>query len=91
MEEVEQLLGLWQNRRRTSGDVRQIAQRHIADLDRKINEMQSMRRTLEELVHRCHGDHRPDCPILDDLAGDANAAGAGAVAGVASPQEGSAR
>lgn len=91
MEEVEQLLGLWQNRRRTSGDVRQIAQRHIADLDRKITEMQSMRRTLEELVHRCHGDHRPDCPILDDLAGDGTAAGAVAVAGVASSQEGRAR
>ena len=69
MKEIDQLLGLWQNRRRSSGDVRRIAQRHIADLDHKIQELQTMRRTLEDLVHRCHGDHRPDCPILEDLAG----------------------
>ena len=69
MNEIDQLLGLWQNRRRSSGDVRRIAQRHIADLDHKIRELQTMRRTLEDLVHRCHGDHRPGCPILEDLAG----------------------
>ena len=69
MKEIDQLLGLWQNRRRSSGDVRRIAQRHIVDLDHKIHELQTMRRTLEDLVHRCHGDHRPDCPILEDLAG----------------------
>ena len=70
MKEIDQLLGLWQNRRRSSGDVRRIAQRHIVDLDHKIHELQTMRRTLEDLVHRCHGDHRPDCPILEDLAGN---------------------
>ena len=69
MREIERLLGFWQNRRRSSGDVRRIAQRHIADLDQKIQELEAMRRTLEDLVHKCHGDHRPDCPILDDLAG----------------------
>jgi MerR family transcriptional regulator, copper efflux regulator len=69
MKEVEQLLGLWQNRRRSSGDVRRIAQRHIGELEQKIDELQGMRRALEDLVHRCHGDHRPDCPILEDLAG----------------------
>jgi MerR family copper efflux transcriptional regulator len=68
MREVEQLLGLWRNRRRASGDVRKVAQQHIADLDRRIAELQEMRRTLEHLVHHCHGDQRPDCPILDDLA-----------------------
>ena len=68
LEEAEHLLGLWQNRRRSSGEVKRIAQRHIADLHQKIAELQAMRRTLEDLVHRCHGDHRPDCPILDDLA-----------------------
>jgi MerR family copper efflux transcriptional regulator len=67
IEEAKHLLGLWQNRRRSSGEVKRIAQRHIADLDQKIAELQAMRRTLEDLVHRCHGDHRPDCPILDDL------------------------
>src|SRR4029453_11193316 len=75
MKEVEQLLGLWQNRRRTSGDVRRIAQRHIADLDQKIQELEGMRRTLKDLVQRCHGDHRPDCPILEDLAGPRTAEG----------------
>jgi Cu(I)-responsive transcriptional regulator len=69
MKEVAQLLGLWQNRRRSSGDVRRVAQRHINDLEQKIDELQGMKRTLEALVHRCHGDQRPECPILEDLAG----------------------
>jgi MerR family copper efflux transcriptional regulator len=68
MQDIARLLGLWQNRRRASADVRRIAQEHIGELDRKIVELQSMRRTLEHLVHHCHGDARPDCPILDDLA-----------------------
>jgi Cu(I)-responsive transcriptional regulator len=76
MKEVEQLLSLWRNRRRASADVRKVAQLHIADLDRRIAELQDMRRTLEHLVHHCRGDHRPECPILDDLAHVA-----GAVAG----------
>jgi Cu(I)-responsive transcriptional regulator len=64
---IEQLLGLWRNRRRTSADVRRIAQQHIVALNEKIEELQAMRRTLERLVRHCHGDERPDCPILDDL------------------------
>jgi MerR family copper efflux transcriptional regulator len=68
MKDIGHLLGLWQNRRRASADVRRIAQRHIADLNKKIAELQSMRRSLEHLVQHCHGDQRPDCPILDDLA-----------------------
>ena len=67
--EIERLLGLWQNRRRSSGDVRRVAQDHISDLNRKIEDLLAIRRTLERLVAHCHGDHRPDCPILDDLAG----------------------
>jgi Cu(I)-responsive transcriptional regulator len=70
VKDIERLLGLWQNRRRASSDVRRIAQEHIGELDRKIEELQSMRRALEQLVQHCHGDHRPDCPILDDLAGE---------------------
>lgn len=66
--EIEQLLALWQNRKRASADVRRIAQSHIAALDAKIAELQGMRRTLEHLVHDCRGDQRPDCPILDDLS-----------------------
>lgn len=68
MKEIQQLLALWQNRRRASAEVRRIAQDHITALDAKIQEMQGMRRTLEQLVHNCHGDARPECPILDDLA-----------------------
>lgn len=68
MADVGRLLGLWQNRRRASAEVRRIAQAHIADLDRRIAEMQELRRTLEHLVEHCRGDQRPDCPILDDLA-----------------------
>lgn len=68
IQEIQQLLGLWQNQRRASADVRRVAQRHITALDQKIAELQGMRRTLETLVHHCHGDQRPDCPILDDLA-----------------------
>ena len=64
---IEQLLALWRNRRRSSADVRRVAQQHIDELDQKIDELQAMRRTLEELVRHCHGNHRPDCPILDDL------------------------
>jgi Cu(I)-responsive transcriptional regulator len=69
MHEIEQLLGLWRNRRRASSDVKRIASAHAADLERRIAEMQAMKRTLEHLAHCCHGDKRPDCPILDDLAG----------------------
>ena len=69
MKEVEALLGLWDNRRRASSEVKRLAAAHIADLDGKIAELQAMRRTLADLSRHCHGDHRPECPILDDLAG----------------------
>lgn len=74
MDEIAELLSLWNNRRRTSASVKRIAQRHVADLAQRIEAMQAMQRTLEHLVHCCHGDERPDCPILDDLAGDGPAA-----------------
>jgi Cu(I)-responsive transcriptional regulator len=73
MKEIAGLLGLWQNRRRASADVKRLASAHMADLDARIAELQAMRRTLEHLVHCCHGDDRPDCPILDDLAGTGRA------------------
>ena len=68
MAEIAELLKLWQNRRRASGQVKRIAERHIADLNRRLAEMQAMRRALAELADCCHGDDRPDCPILDDLS-----------------------
>jgi Cu(I)-responsive transcriptional regulator len=71
LEETERLLKLWQDDSRESGAVKQVALAHIGDLERKIFEMQAMVRTLTHLAHCCGGDHRPDCPILDDLAGGA--------------------
>ena len=67
--EIKALLGLWTNRRRASADVKRLAMKHVDDLDRRIGEMQAMRRTLADLAKHCHGDGRPDCPILEDLAG----------------------
>ena len=67
MAEIAELLKLWQNRRRTSASVKRIASEHISALDAKMAEMAAMRKTLQQLVACCHGDHRPDCPILDDL------------------------
>nr|WP_298722678.1 Cu(I)-responsive transcriptional regulator [uncultured Steroidobacter sp.] len=69
MEEIGTLLGLWRNQRRASEQVKRLAIKHIADLDHKIAELQSMRATLADLAEHCHGDARPDCPILADLAG----------------------
>jgi MerR family copper efflux transcriptional regulator len=69
MQEIAKLLALWNDRRRASADVKRLATQHAAGLGRKIAELDAMRRTLLELAHRCHGDKRPDCPILDDLAG----------------------
>jgi MerR family transcriptional regulator, copper efflux regulator len=67
--EIRTLVGLWGNRRRASADVKRLALGHVEDLDRRIAEMQAMRRTLAGLARHCHGDARPDCPILEDLAG----------------------
>ena len=69
LKEIKDLLGLWNNRRRASADVKRMAEKHVKELDQKIAEMQAMRRTLVNLTEHCHGDARPDCPILDDLAG----------------------
>jgi Cu(I)-responsive transcriptional regulator len=68
IEEIGTLLGLWQDQGRASSQVKAIAQRHIAALAERIAAMQAMQRTLQTLAHCCHGDDRPDCPILDDLA-----------------------
>lgn len=69
MREIEDLLGLWRNHRRASAEVKRMTLRHITELDRKIQELQSMRASLSDLAAHCHGDARPDCPILDDLGG----------------------
>jgi MerR family copper efflux transcriptional regulator len=68
LEQIRGLLALWQDQSRASADVRALARGHIEELNRKIAEMEAMRRTLEALAASCHGDARSDCPILDDLA-----------------------
>ena len=68
MAEIAELLKLWQNKRRASADVKRIAEAHVADLDRRIAEMQAMRQTLAQLAVCCAGDNRPDCPSLSGLA-----------------------
>ena len=67
VEEVRDLIDLWRNRKRTSVAVKALATRHLEALERKIQELESMRKAVADLVRRCHGDARPDCPILDEL------------------------
>ena len=68
LEQIAELLELWRNQKRASAGVKRIARSHIEELEGKIVELQSMVETLQHLVRHCHGDDRPDCPILDDLA-----------------------
>ncbi len=69
MAEIAELVGLWHNRARASASVKRIAQKHVDELAHRIEAMQAMQRTLSSLLDHCQGDERPDCPILDDLAG----------------------
>lgn len=69
--EIAELVSLWQNRRRPSRQVKALAQAHIQELEQKAAELMAMKSALEHLVHCCHGDDRPECPILDGLAGAA--------------------
>ena len=64
---ISELLGLWQDRERSSADVKRLAQQHIEELQQKIDELQSMVDTLKDLSNRCGGDLHPDCPILNAL------------------------
>jgi Cu(I)-responsive transcriptional regulator len=69
IEEIRTLLGLWNDRHRSSADVKQLALSRAAGLKRKAKELDELRRSLEHLAARCHGDERPDCPILGGLEG----------------------
>ena len=73
MSEIAELVSLWQNRRRASASVRRIAQKHADELAQRIAAMQAMQQTLAHLVHCCQGNDRPECPILDELAGGKHA------------------
>ena len=68
VKDVGGLLELWRDKSRTSADVKALALQHISDVEKRIGELESIRRTLIDLTDRCHGDDRPDCPILEDLA-----------------------
>lgn len=68
IEETGELLALWRDKSRASADVKKFALKHVRELEAKISELQAMARTLRHLAHSCHGDERPECPILDDLA-----------------------
>jgi Cu(I)-responsive transcriptional regulator len=69
MKQIAELMALWNDRQRPSAKVKQLAMSHATELDAKIAELQAMQRTLRALASNCHGDARPDCPILVDLAG----------------------
>jgi Cu(I)-responsive transcriptional regulator len=68
LKQIGELLGLWHDRRRPSRKVKALVNEHIADLERKIADMQKVKAALEHLGRHCHGDDRPDCPILEDLS-----------------------
>jgi len=73
IEQIRELLRLWQDRRRPSRQVKALAQAHIQELDAKLRELRAMKATLEHLVHCCNGDDRPDCPIIETLADEDSA------------------
>lgn len=68
VKDVGNLLELWGDKERSSADVKALALEHISEVERRIKELETIRRTLMDLTDRCHGDDRPECPILDDLA-----------------------
>lgn len=68
LDEVRDLLALWQDKGRASADVKRLALDHIQAIEQRIAELESVKNTLVDLTRRCHGDDRPDCPILEDLA-----------------------
>ncbi|TFV94808.1 Cu(I)-responsive transcriptional regulator [Oxalobacteraceae bacterium OM1] len=75
IDRIKTLLGLWEDRTRRSADVKELARQYIDELDRDIAKLQSIRDQLSHLAHCCHGDNRPDCPIIDDLANENSGAG----------------
>jgi MerR family copper efflux transcriptional regulator len=70
VEQIADLVSLWQDRNRASLDVKRMALEHVGVLERKITELQEMAGSLKHLASHCHGDNRPDCPIIEELAND---------------------
>jgi MerR family gold-responsive transcriptional activator of gol and ges genes len=67
MKEIKKLVSLWRNKSRASSDVKNLALAHIQEMEQKIRDLQEMTKTLKHLAKNCHGDNRPDCPIIIDL------------------------
>ncbi len=68
IENCRTLLALYDDKSRASADVKDVAKRNLVEIDAKIADLQSMRATLSHLIEECSGDHRPDCPILENLS-----------------------
>ncbi|MCO6416187.1 Cu(I)-responsive transcriptional regulator [Siccirubricoccus sp. KC 17139] len=81
IERIKLLVGLWHDRQRPSREVKRIAEQHVAELDAKIAELTAMRNSLQELADACHGDHRPECPILEAFEGGGHGGHGAAPAG----------
>ena len=77
IKEIEALLALWGDRRRSSAKVKALTQKHIGELETRIAEMQAMKAALQHLAHQCKGDERPDCPIIEELAAEPKRAARG--------------
>ena len=87
VDEVRELLDLWRNKTRPSAAVKAVAVRHLDELERKIEELKAMRRTIADLVEHCRGDNRPDCPILDSLDEGARRSGSRSIRSTAKVKE----
>ena len=74
IDQIRELLGLWQNQRRPSRQVKALAQAHLLELDAKLKELHAMKATLAHQIDHCHGDGRPDCPIVENLADEQRSA-----------------
>lgn len=68
MKAIKKLVGLWRSRSRASADVKALALGHVKEMELKVEELQSIIKTLRHLARNCHGDQRPDCPIIEGLA-----------------------
>lgn len=70
MDQITDLLALWRDRERSSADVKRLAMDHVAELEARVEQLQAMAGALKHLARTCHGDNRPDCPIIEGLAGE---------------------
>jgi MerR family copper efflux transcriptional regulator len=70
VEDIQKLLSLWQDKKRASADVKKLALGHVSEIEARIRELESVKRAILDLADRCHGDARPNCPILEELAED---------------------